>query len=490
MAGVARGSAINLLGGAVSASATFALTIVLTRNLAPEKVGTFFTATSIFLLLTALGQLGTSTGLVYFLGREEPARRPTIGAAYLRTAAVPVLTVAALTSGLLLLLGGQISTWFGPKGDQDFIHALWVLALFTPFAAALELHNAASRGLGTMRLTATLDQILRPTLQLALVLVAVMSDSVALAVAAWALPYLPTAIAARWWWGKRIDRSGPPVRVSAREFWRFTGPRAIASVAQLAMQRLDIVLVAALAGLREAAIYTAATRFLVVGQLVGTALSRAVQPRLARAIGTGDRASALQLYQAATAWLVLLAWPLYLAMALAASSILVLFGSEYTVGAPVIVILSLTMLVATGCGMVDTVLIMAGRTSWNLYNVLFALSVNVVADLLLIPRYGIVGAALGWSAAILCANLVPLTQVRFSIRVHPFGRATLVAMGVSALCFGGLPWVVTVFAGSGPLALFWAFLLATVVWTATVLACRGILDLASLSAGLRTKGTR
>ena len=43
------------------------------------------------------------------------------------------------------------------------------------------------------------------------------------------------------------------------------------------------------------------------------------------------------------------------------------------------VILSLSMLVATGCGMVDMVLIMAGRTSWNLGNALLALAVNLVA---------------------------------------------------------------------------------------------------------------
>ena len=62
------------------------------------------------------------------------------------------------------------------------------------------------------------------------------------------------------------------------EFWKFSAPRAIASVAQVAMQRLDIVLVAAMAGVGQAAIYAAASRFLQLGQLGGGAISQAVQP--------------------------------------------------------------------------------------------------------------------------------------------------------------------------------------------------------------------
>ena len=61
-------------------------------------------------------------------------------------------------------------------------------------------------------------------------------------------------------------------------------------------------------------------------------------------------------------------------------------------------VLAAAMLVATGCGMVDMVLTMAGRTSWNLGNVLLALGVNVGLDLLLIPEHGVLGAAIGLAA--------------------------------------------------------------------------------------------
>lgn len=494
MAGVARGSAINLIGGAAAAVTTFLLTVVLTRSLPADAVGSFFSLTSLFLLVTALGQLGTGTGIVYFLARQDPESRQATGPTYLRIAAGPVFVVAFVTGAVMIGFARPLASLLGVDGQPQVVPALWVLGLGAPLAAALNLYTAATRGLGTMRSTAVLDQIIRPTLQVVLVAGAVFTESGLLVVLAWVFPYLPTALAARWWWHRDLHRGGTPgterVPGMTRPFWRFTAPRALAAVAQLAMQRLDIVLVGAIAGLREAAIYTAATRFLVVGQLAGTAISRAVQPRLARAIGSGEHDVTSELYQTATAWLVLLTWPLYLVMALASGTLLSLFGSGYTVGAPVVVILSLTMLVATGSGMVDMVLIMAGKTSWNLANVLLAFTVNLVADILLIPLYGITGAALGWAAAILCANLVPLAQVRFALKHHPFGRGTVLAMGLSAVCFGVLPGTALLLLGSGLWTLVATLVFCTGVWVAAVWRTRRTLDLTSLVAGLRRKPPR
>ena len=45
-----------------------------------------------------------------------------------------------------------------------------------------------------------------------------------------------------------------------------------------------------------------------------------------------------------------------------------------------VAVLALAMVVATGCGTVDTVLAMAGRTSWTLANVVLALGGTIGVD--------------------------------------------------------------------------------------------------------------
>jgi O-antigen/teichoic acid export membrane protein len=125
-------------------------------------------------------------------------------------------------------------------------------------------------------------------------------------------------------------------------------------------------------------------------------------------------------------------------------------------------VLAGAMLVATGCGMVDIVLAMAGRTSWNLANVATALGVNVGVDLLLIPQYGALGAAVGLACALVANNVIPLLQITAALRLHPFGRATLLAAGLAAACFGLLPLVlVAIFGATGTTAVAGAVLGAT-----------------------------
>jgi O-antigen/teichoic acid export membrane protein len=266
---------------------------------------------------------------------------------------------------------------------------------------------------------------------------------------AWAAPYLPVTVLAAYTL-RKIYRAGKPAgattdpaerRALRGDFWRFTGPRALASVAQLALQRVDVLLVAALGGLAPAAVYAVAGRFVVLVQFANQGVSQSVQPRLAEALATGDRATANRLYQTATGWLVLVTWPINLLVILFAPVYLGLFGAEYAEGEPVVIVLACAMLVATGCGMVDMVLAMAGRTSWNLINVLIALVVTVGLDVLLIPRYGALGAAVGLACAMLANNLLPLVQVGRSLGLHPFGPGTRAAALLSVTCFGALPHV-------------------------------------------------
>ena len=249
-------------------------------------------------------------------------------------------------------------------------------------------------------------------------------------------------------------RNGPRC---GRDFWRFTGPRALASVAQLALQRVDVLLVAALGGLAAAAVYAVAGRFVVLIQFANQGISQSVQPRLAEALATGDTATA----EPALPDRDRLAGPRDLADQPARHHVRrrSTWRCSATATAPArpwCVVLAGAMLVATGCGMVDMVLAMAGRTSWNLVNVLIALAVTIGLDVLLIPRYGALGAAVGLACAVVVNNLLPLTADRPRLRVCTRSAAAPWQRGLLALgCFGVLPAVVSLLFGPARSACCW-----------------------------------
>ncbi|HEU4349190.1 MAG TPA: oligosaccharide flippase family protein [Actinoplanes sp.] len=489
MGRAARGGLANMAGSALAGGTGVVVTWVVARTLGAEQAGAFFAATAAFVLAGGLAKLGTQTGLVYWPARLRATGQQHLLGACLRTGLTPVLVLSGVLAVAMWLGAPQIARLTAadaPHVVAGHITGLRVLAVFLPVHALTDALLTATRGYRAMRPTVMLDRVLRSTLQLLLVsavgitavslaarsdpqhLTAWTTASLPAFALAWASPYLPAAVLAGFAL-RRTYRLGRPDRARSRrserralrrDFWRFTGPRAFASVAQIALQRLDVLLVAALGGLAPAAVYAVAGRFVVLVQLANQGISQSVQPRLAEALSTGDRASANHLYQTATGWLVLVTWPVNLLVIQFAPIYLGLFGDAYRSGVPVVVVLASAMLVATGCGMVDMVLAMAGRTSWNLINVLIALVVTIGLDLLLIPAYGALGAALGLAGAMVVNNVLPLVQVGRVARLHPFGPGTCAAALLSAGCFGVLPWGVTALTGTGAAGLSLALAVA------------------------------
>ncbi|MCC5574228.1 lipopolysaccharide biosynthesis protein [Microtetraspora sp. AC03309] len=418
---LARKSAAGLLCAATGAAAQFLVVLVVTRSLAPAQAGAFFAATALCLMLAGVSRLDTGNGLVYFLAgvSRDPG---SAGSPVLLVALGPVVVLSSLVAVAVAAFGDLLAPLVGvPAG-------VWpVLAAALPAVAVADVLIAATRGLGSMRPTLFLSGVAQPLGQVALVSTGLLAGAaVPVLTAAWALPALPVgAVAARWLRGRT-----PTVRW--QRFWRYTAPRSAAAAIQAVFQRLDIVIVAALAGPAPAAMYTAATRFKVVGQLAGQGLAQAVQPGLVRALAQGDLGRARELYQTATMWLVMVTWPVWLGYAVLAPWLLQIFGTSYARGASVALVLSATMMVASACGMVDVMLIASGHTTASLVNAVCAVTATIALDVLLVPVHGALGAALGWSGGVLVKNLLPLVQLSRRYGLRPFGRHSMAAFGLRA----------------------------------------------------------
>ena len=261
----------------------------------------------------------------------------------------------------------------------------------------------------------------------------------------------------------------------------------MATVAQTVLKRADVVMVAALRSPSEAAVYAAASRFVTLGQVGVQALQQALSPQLSAMFAREDREGAREVYQVTTLWSIVMAWPVYLACAVLAPVVLVVFGDGYTEGAPVVVLLSLAMLVAVASGSVDTVVLMSGRSMLSLVNTLITLVINVVLNLLLIPPFGLVGAGIAWAVAIVVRNVLPLVQIRRALGMSPFGPGTAVVAGSALLLVGVVPGLVAVL-GADTLVVVGTTLAGGLAYLAVVLRMRRRLHLGELAGALRRRG--
>lgn len=184
----------------------------------------------------------------------------------------------------------------------------------------------------------------------------------------------------------RDARGGPIVRL-----WRVGTPLAIAALFTTAVFRIDALLLQALRGPVELAQYGVAYRFLESLLFVAWTLSTVVLPRIARAgIGTSSRRTTSRVLALALAFYL----PIAVGTPFAAKWIIgLLFGSRYADAAT-----AAAWLGAAGVGyaiayILRIAVIALGRRAVVLQVSLVMLIINVALNLVVIPRYGFVGAA-------------------------------------------------------------------------------------------------
>jgi len=452
LTGLGRRSALGVGGAAISGVATIGSVLIANHSLDASELGTFMVAISLVAMVQGLGSLGTDGGLQYFV----PATTAVEAQSLVRRVAQPVLVLGVLAAVAFWVGAPWLATLVGDQGDDGAQRVVRAIVWVAPFAALNELVFGALRSCDRILEMVVLDRCVRPIAQvLTMMVVALLGGSATALTVAWAGPIALAVVAgvvllARPSTFGRVGGESPSVGTG--EFWAYTSPRALARVAQVLTQRLDVILLAAIGTVADAGVYGTVSRCMIAGVFVATAVQQTVQPRLRRLVVAGDMGSVKQMYGATTTWLVLSTWPVYLVLAIFAPVVLEVFGPGVVRGQWALSILCSTMLVASACGLVDVVLLMVGRSWASTIIVFVALAANVALNLILIPVWGLNGSAVAWSVSILITNLIPLSLTS-RLGLHPWGGPLSVAILTSIGCIAVPLLVLRLAVGAGTVSL-------------------------------------
>ena len=167
-----------------------------------------------------------------------------------------------------------------------------------------------------------------------------------------------------------------------------------------------------------------------------------------------------RIYKMVTRWIIMLVIPPAILFMALPEPVLSVFGDRFAAGgATALLLLTAASFLQATFGLSATVLAMTGYARLSLLNALGALGLQVVLNLLLIPRMGLNGAALATLLLFLLLSALRLGEIQRLLKIHPFGKALWkpLAAGVScaALLLVLRPWLLTLppFAGLGAGAL-------------------------------------
>ncbi len=446
-ASTARGSLTGLLGSAVNAVAGFALVAVVTHGAGASGAGSVFTGVAVFTIASNALKLGADTALVRFVSMDRAATGGARTRVLLRTAVLPALVASLVVTAAVLLLPGASRALLPGLPAGEAVHVMRMFAWFLPMTTVTLVALGAARGYGTVLPFVGSEQIGKPLLRVLLAVpLVIWAPSVSALSLSWLLPSLAGLVIA----GvslRRLARSDAPAvpdpagdRALRREFWAFAGPRAISSVFDITAVWIGVVLLSLLAGSRDAGVYTAVSRLITAGTLLQLAVRLAVAPQISGLLGGGRAEPAQDLHRLTTRWITLFSLPVFVVMAVFPHSVMSLFGGGFPAGATALVVLCGASAVNVMVGNAQTVILMAGRSTWNLSVAGAAFVTQVGLGLLLIPSHGVLGAAVAWGGAVVVDNVASALLVRHRLGFRTVDRryAGAVAAGVLPAAVAGL----------------------------------------------------
>lgn len=423
--------------GAIALS--FLLNMILTRRLGTEAFGQLALLVMAVQVLACLVANWTMTGLVRF-GAQEYARAGTVVQTF--WARLIVIAPWLLAASVVTALGqGRAATYFGVSP-----WAVWLGFGYFLLSSLLATFGAVFQACQQMpRYAATLF------LDKALALAGVLSLPVALAgdpamvIGCYAMSSLLVSVWAGSTLGAGLLWPWQADCLAVREFWRFSLPLILSMwVGMMGTQWVNYAIIKHYLALSDLGLYSLANQLAGVAQQVTIISSSLLLPHFSVLVAGERHAEIGRLVERAVPY-GLMGFSLLVSVGilLAGLGVPLIFGAAFTGSvAPLIILLIATM----GLALFNTFmpLVSAQGMTWALTGItLVSALVNLVAALLLIPAYGVNGAA--WatvltygSAAALVLALVEWRLKVPALRCAWLGLPVLVVALCAAVLDGGV----------------------------------------------------
>jgi len=312
--------------------------------------------------------------------------------------------VAFVSGAAIAIAGGGVAWAVLAGAEQELMLAFLVAFAIVPLAAVLRVRCSAIRSFGQVVAAIGLDIPLREAtvLVLATLFLLLSPESVS---AWWPMAFMLVATVAGLLLSRAILRNRclapipdvSPTRLSG--IWLRTAlPMLVIELTKMLMRRVDVLVVGLLLGTTEAGVYLVAVYLADLVTVPLIAIGFMFAPAIASLHSTGDRDRLQRATTTTSRWSAVCGLGLALPLIAFAEVPLLFFGPEFESGAAALRILAAGAVFSSMMGAIEFLIMMTGneRTAAMTYSI--AVIVVVVLNVVLIPLYGLAGAAIASAA--------------------------------------------------------------------------------------------
>jgi O-antigen/teichoic acid export membrane protein len=424
---LAEGSGTIFLGGLVDKGVRLVTLWLLARVLGPASFGLYTTATTVVTLVQMVSPLGADSGALLFAARAGTDRARVKGTAQ----AVLLLGLAGGAIGTVALLIGR------SFADGPLSVALAIVAPAVLVGSLAAVLSALLQALRRLRSFVLATLIVWPIATLLGSVVALAVGGLDAVLVAYVGGGVAALVALAWSVWRELgpllrDPTLEPAR-DVRGLLSFSIPQSLSKVLWQFNLWTDVLMLSWLSTAADVGIYRVALSIAMLGTLPVMALTTAMNPRAAALVHAGELARLDHLLKVGTRTLLVLLGPCFLLLALLPELLLGLFDPVYERGAAALLALVAGQAIYVLTGPTSSLLAMGGYARVNLANNLLAVALNVALNVTLIPRMGVLGAAVASLVAQVAWGLARTIEVKVLLRCFAFERATLALVAVGAV---------------------------------------------------------
>lgn len=408
---------IRIAGAALA----FVSQIALARMMGQFEYGIFVFVWVLMILFGNLACLGFPTAIIRFLPQYDASGEHDAIRGLNRTARLFVLAVA----GGLALIGMAALHVFGGRIESYYVMPILLGLIAVPMIALGDVLDGTARAKHWPVMALSPTFLIRPTLILLFMLCAILAGATHSAVTA-----MSAALAASFVtvlcqylavdFRLRRHYPGGPKAVAFNAWFAVAFPVFLVEGVGYLLTNSDVVVVGIFLDPGEVAIYFAAAKIMALVHFVHFAVKAAIGPRFAAIMAEGDRGKLAAFATEATRWTFFPALAVGIAMLAAGQFLLSLFGAAFTEGRLVMATLLAGVLAKALVGPAEVLLMMADRQMLCVYLYAVALLANIGLNLLLIPQFGIEGAAIAAASALAIEALLLHMAVRRALGITLF----------------------------------------------------------------------
>mgnify|MGYP002762402811 FL=1 len=432
-----KGAAFSTVGIFLSKAMAYLYRIIVGRYIGPEAYGQL----SIGLMVLGFAKALSGGALDNALKKYIPEYRAENDKGSLKGI---VLSSINITLVLSIIIGSAVfltapliaSEFFKSPELTNIIRIFGLLPIVAgPYDRMLD----ASLGYNTTKYRVLTKNIIENALKLLFtVLLIGLGYQLMGAVWAWVLATFAGAAVSFYFLEKKLGpllTSDVDAEYKHREIIKYSYPLMLSSVIGTVQGWADTAIIGYFMDNVSVGIYNAAYPTAMLITIPSQALGSLALSSLSE-IGQKSEKSREKALKTLTNWTFALVFPAFLLMAFfSRETIQILFGDAYLKGSLALSILAFSNLISASVGRLNSYLKSKGYTKLIFYNTILTVSLNLILNIYLIPKYGITGAAISTLiSTILAEALIFLETYRFEnvVSLHPKMAKTIFS-GLTAI---------------------------------------------------------